>query len=54
MIDGPKMSNRELPCPFRIVDDFGGGFSMGCFAGCIIYFIKGCYYAPKQTRMYGG
>ena len=35
------MALRELPCPYRIVDDFGGAFSMGCCAGCIIYFMKG-------------
>lgn len=35
------MALRELPCPYRIIDDFGGAFSMGCCAGCILYFVKG-------------
>jgi hypothetical protein len=37
------MGSRELPCPYRIIDDFGGAFGMGCFAGCIGYFLKGLY-----------
>ena len=48
------MSQRELPCPYRIVDDFGGGFSMGCFGGCIVYFIRGMWYSPKKERLFGG
>jgi len=36
------------------VDDFGSGFSMGCVAGCILYFIRGMWYAPKANRAYGG
>ena len=56
------MASRELPCPYRIVDDFGGAFGMGCFAGCIGYFIKGfiilkisgCWYSPKKERLFGG
>ncbi len=64
------MALRELPCPYRIVDDFGGAFSMGCCAGCIIYFIKGfltkqtyphsdlinlgMWFAPKKERLFGG
>jgi mitochondrial import inner membrane translocase subunit TIM17 len=31
------MAARELPCPYRIVDDFGNAFAMGCFAGKYIY-----------------
>ena len=48
------MALRELPCPVRIVDDFGGAFSMGCLAGTIIHFIRGCWYSPKKERLYGG
>ncbi|KAL4488881.1 hypothetical protein ABPG72_005668 [Tetrahymena utriculariae] len=44
----------EKPCPYRIVDDIGGAFSMGAFAGCIIYFIKGMYYAPSSERFSQG
>ena len=48
------MSNREQPCPYRIIDDFGGAFSMGCFAGCIAYFVRGMWFSPKRERFYGG
>ena len=45
---------REQPCPYRIVDDFGNGFSMGCVAGVILYFIRGVWYAPKREKIMGG
>jgi import inner membrane translocase subunit TIM17 len=48
------MTTREQPCPYRIVDDFGNGFSMGCVAGVIIYCIRGMWYAPKRERLMGG
>ena len=64
------MALRELPCPYRIIDDFGGAFSMGCSAVCIIYFVKGfsfiilkiplqfkisgMWFAPKKERLFGG
>jgi import inner membrane translocase subunit TIM17 len=35
------MTTREQPCPYRIVDDFGGAFSMGCVAGVIWNLGKG-------------
>ena len=45
---------REQTCPYRIVDDFGNGFSMGCAAGVILYFIRGMWYAPKREKFMGG
>jgi mitochondrial import inner membrane translocase subunit TIM17 len=48
------MAMREQPCPYRIVDDFGNGFSMGCVAGVIFYFIRGVWYAPKREKIMGG
>lgn len=45
---------REQPCPYRIVDDFGNGFSMGCAAGVILYFIRGMWYAPKKEKFMSG
>ena len=35
------MATREQPCPYRIVDDVGGAFAMGCTAGCIWNLGKG-------------
>jgi len=48
------MALRELPCPYRIIDDFGGAFSMGCFGGCIAYFFRGMWFSPKKERLFGG
>lgn len=39
---------REKPCPYRIVDDLGGGFAMGCLLGGFFHFIRGMYYSPKS------
>lgn len=40
------MADRE-PCPWRIVDDVGGAFSMGAIGGGIFHLIRGSYNAPK-------
>lgn len=45
---------REKPCPFRIVDDLGGGFSMGCLMGAAWHFGRGMYYSPKSEKFFGG
>lgn len=48
------------PCPYRIVDDCGGAFAMGCIGGGVFQAIKGFRNAPsgfnrrlvsKQTSM---
>ncbi|EGR32651.1 mitochondrial import inner membrane translocase subunit tim17, putative [Ichthyophthirius multifiliis] len=44
----------DLPCPYRVVDDIGGAYAMGCVAGCVIYFLKGMYYAPSSERFSQG
>ena len=43
------MGSRELPCPYRIIDDFGGGFAMGCVAGCFFHFVRG-YFIIKNFK----
>lgn len=55
------MATREQPCPYRIVDDVGGAFAMGCTAGCIwnlgkgtIVWNSGMFRAPKSERLIGG
>eukprot|EP00667_Euglena_gracilis_P018422 EG_transcript_19555 len=40
------IKGRE-PCPFRIVDDCGGAFSMGIVFGSAWNFCKGCFQAPR-------
>ena len=49
------MADRE-PCPWRIVDDVGGAFSMGAVGGGIFHLLKGSYNAPKglNNRARGG
>lgn len=38
--------SRE-PCPWRIVDDCGGAFAMGCIGGGLFQAIKGFRNAPS-------
>lgn len=38
--------SRE-PCPWRIVDDCGGAFTMGCIGGAVFQSIKGFRNAPS-------
>lgn len=35
------------PCPYRIVDDCGGAFAMGCIGGGIFQAVKGFRNAPS-------
>ena len=37
------IKGRE-PCPFRIMDDCGGAFAMGCAGGAVYYYLKGYFY----------
>lgn len=43
------------PCPYRIVDDCGGAFAMGCIGGGVFQAIKGFRNAPAgfNKRMLG-
>ncbi|KAI3390133.1 hypothetical protein SNEBB_001806 [Seison nebaliae] len=43
------MDQRE-PCPWRIVDDTGGAFSMGLIGGTILHGIKGYRNAPAGSK----
>lgn len=44
------------PCPWRIIDDCGGAFSMGLIGGSIFQMINGARNAPKgfSRRLMGG
>jgi import inner membrane translocase subunit TIM17 len=46
------MADRE-PCPWRIVDDVGGAFSMGAIGGGLWHTIKGARMAPAGARFAG-
>jgi len=47
-----SIADRE-PCPWRIVDDVGGAFSMGAVGGGIFHTVKGSLNAPTNSRMIG-
>lgn len=46
------LADRE-PCPWRIVDDVGGAFCMGCIGGAIWHSVKGARMAPAGARLAG-
>jgi import inner membrane translocase subunit TIM17 len=45
-------SGRE-PCPYRVIDDVGGAFLMGCSLGGIWYAGKGARNSPQGERLRG-
>ncbi len=47
-----SQADRE-PCPWRIVDDIGGAFSMGCVGGGAFHVIRGSWNSPSGSRMVG-
>ena len=49
---GDSIADRE-PCPWRVIDDIGGAFSMGAISGGIFHTIKGSWNAPKGARIHG-
>mmetsp|Transcript_17858 Transcript_17858/g.42137 ORF Transcript_17858/g.42137 Transcript_17858/m.42137 type:complete len:229 (-) Transcript_17858:132-818(-) len=46
------MQDRE-PCPWRIVDDVGGAFTMGAVGGTVWHTIKGLRMSPKGGKIAG-
>ncbi|XP_016954440.1 mitochondrial import inner membrane translocase subunit Tim17-B [Drosophila biarmipes] len=46
---GMEEYSRE-PCPYRIVDDCGGAFAMGCFGGGLFQGLRGFRNAPQGLR----
>ena len=41
------------PCPFRIVDDVGNGFMLGCIGGGLVHAYKGMRAHPKGEKLGG-
>ncbi|RSH81226.1 translocase of the inner membrane [Apiotrichum porosum] len=41
------------PCPFVILNDFGGAFSMGAIGGGVWHGIKGARNSPRGERLVG-
>jgi len=48
-----SIADRE-PCPWRIIDDVGGAFSMGAIGGGVFHVIRGSWNAPSNSRLIGG
>lgn len=44
---------EKEPCPYRIFEDMGGAFLLGCVGGGIWHFFKGYRNSPKQARLAG-
>jgi import inner membrane translocase subunit TIM17 len=42
------------PCPWRILEDAGGAFTMGALAGGLFHFVKGYRNSPYGDRLRGG
>lgn len=38
-----SVAYHRSPCPGRIFEDLGVGFSIGCAGGSLFYFMKGNY-----------
>eukprot|EP00347_Sterkiella_histriomuscorum_P018556 403345063 len=45
---------HRSPCPGRIFEDLGVGFSIGCLGGSLFYFGKGMWNAPRKQRLISG
>lgn len=42
------------PCPYRILDDLGSAFAMGCLGGSVWHGFKGMRNSPRGKRLRGG
>ena len=42
-MSGGNVNYHRAPCPGRIFEDLGVGFSIGCAGGAMFYFLKGIY-----------
>jgi hypothetical protein len=40
-MSGGNVNYHRSPCPGRIFEDLGVGFSIGCAGGSMFYFLKG-------------
>jgi len=49
-----RHGNEREPCPWRLVEDLGGGFAFGGVLGSIWHFGSGLRNAPKGHRLFGG
>ncbi|TGZ84089.1 mitochondrial import inner membrane translocase subunit TIM17 [Ascodesmis nigricans] len=47
------MDHSRDPCPYVIINDFGGAFSMGCIGGAVWHGVKGFRNSPMGERRIG-
>jgi len=48
------MESAPAPCPYRILDDLGSAFSMGCLGGSVWHGVRGMKNSPRGARLRGG
>ncbi|KAG0545713.1 hypothetical protein BDA96_02G385900 [Sorghum bicolor] len=49
-----SLTDRECPCPGRILTDTGSAFAIGAVGGSFFHFVKGLRNAPTGARFTGG
>lgn len=49
-----SFTQRECPCPDRILTDTGSAFAVGAVGGSFFHFVKGLRNAPSGARFAGG
>lgn len=47
------MDRQRDPCPWRIFDDIGGAFAMGCIGGSIWHTVRGFRHSPRGEKFSG-
>lgn len=49
-----SLTDRDCPCPGRILTDTGSAFAVGAVGGSFFHFVKGIRNAPSGARFTGG
>jgi len=49
-----SLTDRDCPCPGRILTDTGSAFAVGAVGGSFYHFVKGLRNAPTGARFAGG
>ena len=49
-----SLTDRDCPCPGRILTDTGSAFAVGAVGGSFYHFVKGLRNAPTGARFTGG
>lgn len=47
----PGVQYNRQPCPWRVFDDLGNGFMIGCSGGSLFYFAKGKSYLQTSNKI---